>query len=92
MIKWVEEVHDEVAVMIVDGSLIVRSSVCPHFGGEFELHASEATTLQCKWHGWTFDFRTGECRNHSIAAKLRAYQSEVIDGIVHLSCETGPSR
>jgi nitrite reductase/ring-hydroxylating ferredoxin subunit len=83
VIKWLYELRDEVAVMLIDGNPIVRSSVCPHFGGEFDFRAAEAM-LECKWHGWRFDARTGECRNFRIGTKLRAYPFEIINGIVYV--------
>ena len=71
---------------LFDGNVILRSSVCPHFGGDFEFRATEAI-LECKWHGWKFDARTGECRNHTIGTKLRTYQFEIVDGMIFVKCE-----
>jgi len=86
IIRWFDEVRDEIAAMLVDGNVILRSSVCPHFGGDFEFRATEAI-LECKWHGWKFDARTGECRNHTIGTKLRTYQFEIVDGMIFVKCE-----
>ena len=85
VITWIDALGDEIAVILIKGKVIVRSSVCPHFGGEFRFNDRSAT-LECKWHGWKFDAETGQCRNYRIGTKLRAYESQVIDGIIFAKC------
>ena len=68
--KWIEELRDEISAFYFEEKIWVRSTICPHFGGEFEFNAHQGI-LRCKWHGWKFDVTTGKS-----LTKLEAYQSE----------------
>ena len=54
--KWMDELRDEISAFYIDGNILVLSTVCPHFGGEFEY--DRKGTLTCRWHGWKFNVRT----------------------------------
>lgn len=79
VVKWVDELRDEVAAMLIDGNVVVRSSVCPNLGGEFKFSKGK---LVCKWHGWEFDGQTGSCTNFKVATELRAYPFELENDVV----------
>lgn len=57
--KWIESIKDEISAFYVGDDIKVFSTVCPHFGGDFEYHEKKCL-LRCKWHGWKFDAKTGE--------------------------------
>lgn len=40
--------------------------------------------LQCPWHGWEFDLRSGEHLAPGSSARLRNYPTEVVDGTVRV--------
>ena len=56
--SWFDELNDEVGAIYCNKEIFIYSTVCPHFGGEFELQNNECY-LKCKWHGWKFDVKTG---------------------------------
>jgi nitrite reductase/ring-hydroxylating ferredoxin subunit len=46
----------------VDGELITHSTVCPHMLGPLEDGALlDGAIVECPWHGYRFDLRTGAC-------------------------------
>jgi nitrite reductase/ring-hydroxylating ferredoxin subunit len=46
-------------VVAIDDSLVVHSAVCPHFLGPLEAAPLEGSTVECPWHRYRFDVRTG---------------------------------
>jgi len=59
----------------------VRSSVCPHFGGEFAVDVA-AGRMRCKWHAWEFDIRSGRCLSNQLKACLREYDTVEENGTI----------
>jgi len=57
--KWVDELKDEISAFYVDDQITVISSVCPHFGGDFDFDHKHCQ-LTCRWHGWKFDLNSGK--------------------------------
>jgi nitrite reductase/ring-hydroxylating ferredoxin subunit len=43
------------------GELVVYPAVCPHQLGPLEGGALDAGIVECPWHGYRFDVRTGDC-------------------------------
>jgi nitrite reductase/ring-hydroxylating ferredoxin subunit len=43
----------------VDGELVAFSALCPHWLGPLEESPLSGATLECPWHGYRFDVRTG---------------------------------
>lgn len=77
--KWVDEWRDEITAFMIDGEIKVLSSICPHFGGEFDL-VPDKRILRCKWHGLEFDLDSGKCTTFQIAGCLRRYPFEEREG------------
>jgi nitrite reductase/ring-hydroxylating ferredoxin subunit len=48
-----------VRVVHVDGTLVAHATTCPHLGGPLDDGAIEDGCVQCPWHGYRFDLRTG---------------------------------
>jgi len=74
--KFVDELKDEISAFYLNNQFFVISSICPHFGGEFDFSERDCM-LTCKWHGWQFDLKTGKSirgfefyRNKSIFKKI----------------------
>ena len=77
--RWMDALRDEVTAFLVDGNIVVRSSVCVHMGGEFDVDWAKRK-LCCRWHGWEFDLQTGECLTFPLPGRrLTAYQ-HVVEG------------
>ncbi|MBI4945436.1 MAG: Rieske 2Fe-2S domain-containing protein [Bacteroidetes bacterium] len=55
--KFIDELKDEISVFWMQGKPKAVSTVCPHFGGEFDYDSSK-DILRCRWHGWKFDLNT----------------------------------
>ena len=48
-------------VTLQDGSEHAVPLVCPHQGLPLDCEPDEAGVMQCPWHGYRFDVRTGVC-------------------------------
>lgn len=67
---------------IWDGkALRVISSVCPHFGGDFDF-SEKGDSIRCKWHSWRFDVPTGRCLTYPLKTHLRHYDFEEREGMI----------
>ena len=43
------------------GDWVIYPAACPHQLGPLRGEVSEAGEVQCPWHGYTFNVRTGAC-------------------------------
>jgi len=49
-----------------DGALLAHSTLCPHMLGPLEHAIPEGDTLECPWHRFRFDLRSGRsCDGHT---------------------------
>ena len=70
---------DEVALVMIDGSVHAFINVCPHqhtplvdsYGGQIA-----GSNLTCPMHGWTYDLTTGKCINESGRLKMLTVKIE----------------
>jgi nitrite reductase/ring-hydroxylating ferredoxin subunit len=85
-----------IALFHVGGAYFAISNVCPHEGGSLckgkliglisstEPGVYERTRpfemLQCPWHGWEFDIRTGQSYCDPDSVRARSYAVSVKDG------------
>ena len=77
--RWVDELRDEITIMKIGDKVQVFSSICPHFGGEFNFNC-KTKRVRCKWHGWEYDVETGRCTNRDINTSLRIYNHKIENG------------
>jgi len=82
--KWVDEWKDELSAFWVEGKIVVLSSICPHFGGEFEKIPG-TRKLRCKWHGFEFDLNSGKCLTAKITKPLNHYSWSENDGYLEIA-------
>ncbi len=76
-IKWIDEWRDELIVFLnKSNKIIIKSSICPHFGGEI-IYNSKKDVLKCLWHDWEFSSSTGKCISYPIKGILNPYDFEV---------------
>jgi nitrite reductase (NADH) small subunit/3-phenylpropionate/trans-cinnamate dioxygenase ferredoxin subunit len=55
------EVHGVwIALFNVDGTFYAVDNTCPHAGGPIGEGHLTGEVVECPWHGWTFNVRTGE--------------------------------
>jgi nitrite reductase/ring-hydroxylating ferredoxin subunit len=71
---------DELAVFNVDGEYYATENFCPHKGAPLSEGALCGHIVECGWHGWQFDVRSGECL--TVREKLKTYEVVVEDGLV----------
>jgi 3-phenylpropionate/trans-cinnamate dioxygenase ferredoxin subunit len=94
--KLVEVKGRQIALFHVNGEYYALTDRCPHEGGSLcagrivgQLTSKEPGTyqharpnefVQCSWHGWEFDIRTGQSWCDPDSIKARTYQVKVEPG------------
>lgn len=68
---------NELAVYNVDGEFYATENYCPHKGAPLTEGVMCGHIIECGWHGWQFDVRTGECL--TVKETIRTYQVFVED-------------
>ena len=74
--RWVDELRDEITIMKIGDKVQVFSSICPHFGGEFNFNC-KTKRVRCKWHDWKYCTKTGKCLSYPIKGVLKPYDLEI---------------
>ena len=54
----------ELALYNVGGQFHAVENFCPHKGAPLADGDLSGHTIECAWHGWRFDVRTGACLNN----------------------------
>src|SRR5687767_3156994 len=67
----------ELALYNVNGEFYATENFCPHKGAPLSAGILCEHLIECDWHGWQFDVRTGECL--TVREKLETYEV-VIEG------------
>ncbi|MGI9107587.1 MAG: Rieske (2Fe-2S) protein [Pyrinomonadaceae bacterium] len=73
----------ELALYNVEGRFYAVENFCPHRGAPLADGNLSHTTVECDWHGWRFDLRTGHCLNNS-AGNIEAYEVRIEDGSIKI--------
>lgn len=58
--RTVEVEGTYLALCNVDGTFRAVDNTCPHAGGPLGEGSLAGEVLECPWHGWRFNVRTGE--------------------------------
>ena len=66
----------EIAIFRCAGQFYAVENTCPHQGGPVAEGEFEDGVVNCPWHAWPFDVRTGECTINS-SAKLETFEVRV---------------
>jgi nitrite reductase (NADH) small subunit len=77
-----------VAVCNVDGTIYAVDNTCPHAGGplgEGQLHGE---LIECPWHGWRYNVRTGE-RPVNPDIKVECFQAHVEKDVIYVHLPNG---
>lgn len=67
-----------IALCNVEGTFYALDNVCIHRGGPLGEGYLEGEKLECPWHGWQFDVKTG-CVAFNPREKIPTYEVK-IDG------------
>jgi nitrite reductase/ring-hydroxylating ferredoxin subunit len=71
---------DELAVYNVGGEYYATDNFCPHKGAPLSEGVLCGHVVECGWHGWQFDVRTGECL--TVRETIKTYPLKIEDGMV----------
>ncbi|MBN9389630.1 MAG: Rieske 2Fe-2S domain-containing protein [Chloroflexi bacterium] len=90
--KLVEDKHEDVVVVNVNGEYFAVSGFCPHAGGFLGFGYLEGHKIECPMHSWQFDLRNGcldGMENCSPYDRLNTYPVIVEDGEVFVEFPAG---
>ncbi len=73
----------ELAVYNVGGEFYAIENFCPHKGAPLADGNLCGPTVECDWHGWRFDVRTGHCLNHPHSS-VESYEVRIEDGWIKI--------
>ena len=71
---------NELAVYNVNGEFYATENFCPHRGALLSEGALCGHVIECWWHGWQFDVRSGECL--TVPERIKTYRVWVEEGLV----------
>ena len=82
----------EIADFWTDAGFRAVDDSCPHAGGPLStgIACPEQGTVECLWHGWSFDLATGACRTAPTSA-LATHDVRTADGHVEVRLRSAPS-
>ena len=106
--KILEVAGRSIGVFNLGGEFFALRNTCPHQGGplcqgtvgslvvaarpgEYSL-SRPGEMLQCPWHGWEYDLRTGQSWFDPARTRVRAYPVDVADGaaLAEAGLQPGP--
>jgi nitrite reductase (NADH) small subunit/3-phenylpropionate/trans-cinnamate dioxygenase ferredoxin subunit len=82
-----------VAICNVGGTVYIIDNTCPHAGGPLGEGSLDGELIECPWHGWRYNVRTGE-RPENREITVSCFPVRVEHDIIHLVLqneETGHS-
>ncbi len=56
----VEKEGQGIALCNSGGTIYALDNTCPHAGGPLGEGSVDGDVVECPWHGWRFNLRTGE--------------------------------
>jgi nitrite reductase (NADH) small subunit len=72
----------ELALYNIDGEFYAIENFCPHKGAPLADGRLCGQTVECDWHGWRFDLRTGQCLTNS--GSVETYEVLIEDGLIKI--------
>jgi nitrite reductase/ring-hydroxylating ferredoxin subunit len=72
----------ELALYNVSGEFYATENFCPHKGAPLANGILCGHVIECDWHGWQFDVRTGECL--TVHERIETYEVFVEDGVIRI--------
>ena len=73
----------EIALYNVNGTFHAIENSCPHKGFPLADSKLYGHIVECSWHAWRFDVRTGECFTKS-SCSIEKYEVSVEDGWIRI--------
>jgi nitrite reductase (NADH) small subunit/3-phenylpropionate/trans-cinnamate dioxygenase ferredoxin subunit len=72
----------ELALYNVGGEFYAIENFCPHKGAPLADGRLCGHAIECDWHGWRFDLRTGDCLTNRSA--VETYEVIIEDGWIKI--------
>lgn len=72
----------ELALFNIDGEFYATENFCPHKGAPLADGKLCGYVIECDWHGWQFDVRSGECL--TARGQLEVYPVIIEDGLIRI--------
>jgi len=76
-----------IALFNVDGTFYAVDNTCPHAGGPLGEGKLKNGIVECPWHGWQFDVRTG-LRAGNPNFEVPCCQVRIEDGQIQVALPT----
>ena len=73
----------ELALYNINGEFYAIENFCPHRGAPLADGNLCGHTVECDWHGWRFDVRTGTCLTN-VDGGIEAYEVIIEDGWIKI--------
>ncbi|TLY25929.1 MAG: Rieske 2Fe-2S domain-containing protein [Nitrospirae bacterium] len=73
-----------VALFNVNGMIYALENTCPHAGGPLGEGTLAGEVVECPWHGWRYNVRTGEKLGNP-EIKVTCYQVQVTGDLIQVS-------
>ena len=73
-----------VALFNVEGTIYAMDNTCPHAGGPLGEGILTGDVVECPWHGWRYNVRTGE-RLENPDFSVGCYNVQVVGDQVHVA-------
>ncbi len=74
----------EVALFNVKGTFRAIENFCPHKGYPLADSRLYGNIVECDWHGWRFDVRSGECFTEK-GCSIDSYEVSVEEGWIKIT-------
>lgn len=72
-----------------NGDIYALDNTCPHAGGPLGEGTLDGEFVECPWHGWKFNVRTGERkRNPAQEWTVASYPVQTEDGVIQVLIPT----
>lgn len=75
----------ELAIYNVNGEFYATENFCPHKGAPLTEGTMCGHIVECGWHGWQFDVRSGECL--TVRERIRTFGIKIEEGFVKVEIE-----
>jgi nitrite reductase/ring-hydroxylating ferredoxin subunit len=72
-----------IALSNVEGTVFAIDNTCPHAGGPLGEGKLNGGVLECPWHGWKFDVRTGQ-RVNNPNFTVACCEVRIVDGQIQV--------
>jgi len=82
-----------IALFNLGGTIYAMDNTCPHAGGPLGEGSVDGDLVECPWHGWKFNIKTGVCqKNPTPTWNVSCYEVQVVDGVIQVAPPSSEKR